>query len=290
MIPKLYILLHIYKAGGQTINHQIQLNLRHPAALPLHVGAMQLDISKATGSPANPGWISDRVFAHVAQNLRPVTRVAYGHMAYYGLHRQVTWSVEPRYVVFLRDPVERIISLYYYLRDISKNYWHYEITEARWDLEAWLEKSRALWHHNGQVRQLLIGTDDSVSTDRELTSEHLETAKRHLRSFWFVGLTQTFRPDAYYLYGKLGLRKFTADDRINANPNKPEVSPELRRSIAEQNLLDVELYEEACRQRSAWRRAHAAEYWANERLTTFRRHINNGIWGFLIAASPSWCC
>jgi hypothetical protein len=235
---------------------------------------MGMDIYKATGSPANPGWVTEKVHAHIRQNLKPETRVAYGHMAFYGMHRLATWPVTPRYVVFLRDPIERIISLYYYLRDMSPNFWHHELVNAQWDIADWLEKSKALWHHNGQVRQLLIGTEEAVLTERELSAAHLETAKRILRDFWFVGLTETYQPDAYFLYNQLGLRKFTAEERINANPKKPGVPKELRELIARYNPLDMALYEYARQRRAAWQRTHMIQYWANGQLTRYWRYLD----------------
>jgi hypothetical protein len=213
------------------------------------------------------------VRAHITQNLKPKTRVVYGHMAFYGLHELAAWPVQPRYVAFLRDPVERVISLYYYLRDKSANHWHQELAEAQWSIEGWLENSRALWHHNGQVRQLLIGSDDSVSTDRTLSRAHLEAAKHHLRDFWFVGLTETFQKDAFYLFNKLGLRKYQTDERVNANPDKPPVAAETRRAIARDNALDLELYAYAQTLRAEWLRTHWAEYQANLTLAQLRRFI-----------------
>lgn len=273
MMPKLIVLLHVYKTGGQTLHHNLRLNLPYPQGLPLYVGPMGLDISKATGSPANPGWQAQAVNAYVAQRLRPDTRVAYGHMAFYGLHEHAQHPVEARYAVFLRDPVERVISLYYYLRDMSRNHWHHELQEAGWDIEGWLERSRALWHLNGQVRQVLIGTDDSVLHERELSRHHLEAAKRRLRDFWFIGLTESFHADAHYLYHQFQFRKFHAEARMNANPAKPRVPAAVRRTIAQHNALGVELYSYARQLREAWLRAHRAEYRLGVWSAVLRRRL-----------------
>jgi hypothetical protein len=270
----LYILLHLYKTAGQTLNEQLKLNFRRPEALQLYVGPMGLDISKFSGSPANPGWVTERVREYVARGLKPQTRVAYGHMAYYGMHTLAAWPVTPRYVAFLRDPIERVISLYYYLRDKSENFWHQEIVEAQWDLETWLENSRALWQHNGQTRQLLIGSDDTVSTQRELSQAQLERAKQHLREFWFVGFTETFRADAFFLYSQLGLRRYHADEQVNANASKPTVTTEVRHTIAKFNTVDSELYAYAQELKAAWLRTHQWEYRAHQYRAHFWRFVD----------------
>jgi hypothetical protein len=273
MLPKLIVLLHIYKTGGQTLHHNLRLNLPYPLGLPLYVGPMGLDVSKATGSLANPGWQARAVNAHVARRLTPDTRVMYGHMAYFGLHHWVEHPVEPRYAVFFRDPVERVISLYYYLRDMSQNHWHHELREAGWDIEAWLERSRALWHLNGQIRQLLLGMDDSVEHVRDLSRDHLEAAKRRLRKFWFIGLMETFHTDAHFLYHHLRFRKFNAEAQMNANPAKPRVPAAMRQTIAEHNALGVELYAYARQLREAWLRAHWPEYRLGVWSAALRRRL-----------------
>jgi len=78
----LYILLHLYKTAGQTLATNIQLNLSGPLALQMYVGPMGLDISKAIGSPANPGWVTERVNTYAAENVGAHTRLVYGHMGH----------------------------------------------------------------------------------------------------------------------------------------------------------------------------------------------------------------
>jgi Sulfotransferase family len=164
-------------------------------------------------------------------------------MAYYGVHELVPGTAEPRYIVFLRDPVERVISLYFYLKYTSTNYWHREIVNHDWTIEDWLAHSEALWMHNGQLRHLLLGSYDEVERERTLTADHLVEGKRRLGQFWFVGLTEAFAPDARYLYGKLDFRRFHPRVVVNATPKKDVVSPAVREQIIAYNELDMELYE-----------------------------------------------
>ena len=273
MPPPLYILLHIYKTAGQTLEANIRLNLDRTRAIPMYVGPMGLDIHKAIGSPANPGWITDRVTAYARERVSEQANVVYGHMAFYGLHKCLGHSVQPRYGVFLRQPVERIISLYYYLRNKSVNHWHEELTQAGWDLSEWLEHSQALWQHNGQVRQLLIGSDESVLHQRDLTTAHLEAAKRHLQNFWHIGLTERFEADAQYLYGVLKFRKFHAEKQVNVTPQKPSVSDELRQHISRYCALDLELYAYAKRLRLARMATQPLRYIGPRLLARTRQHF-----------------
>ena len=261
MAQTIYIVFHIYKTAGQSLRSNFEKNFRDDEWLPMYAYPIGLD--KAM-SPANPGWDAERVYDYVAKRATSRTRCIFGHMAYFGVHNLVDSDVDPLYITFLRDPVERIISFYYHLRNQSPNVWGGEIVERNWSIEEWLDKSRLLAKCNGQLRQLLLGTYDEVLTERELTREHLEEGKRRLREFWYVGLTETFREDSHYLYGKLGFSRFHPQAVVNPTPDKKEVSPKTREYIAERNALDIELYQFAKKLRAEFINHNAFDYHFNK--------------------------
>jgi hypothetical protein len=243
MTRKLFIALHIYKTAGQTLGSNFRKNFRTGEWLPMYAGPIGLD--KTVGT-ANPGWDGEQVRDYVAKYATSKTKCISGHMAYFGIHNLVDSDREPLYIVFLRDPVERVASLYYYLKNKSTkttNYWYREIAEENWSIEEWLENSKALWITNGQLRQLLLDSYDEVLTEPNLRREHLEEGKRRLQQFWFVGLTETFHEDSHYVYGKLGFWRFHSETMVNITPGKKKVSSRTRDLIAERNTLDIELYQ-----------------------------------------------
>jgi hypothetical protein len=195
-------------------------------------------------------------------------------MAYVGVHELINIDATPRYFTFLREPVDRCISLYYYLRNDSDNVWHNEIVEGNWSIEEWFEKTKALWRCNGQLRQILVGSCEEVLTEPELTREHLEEGKRRLRQFWHVGLTEHFNEDSHYIYGKLGFRRYCPRSVVNPTSNKSEVAPATRQLIAERNELDIELYSYAKHMRTRFIRdnALAFNFNKNKALTIERIH------------------
>jgi len=271
MIPRgPVIFLHLYKTGGQTLHRTFRRNYPDDSWLPMYVGPMGLPIGKAEGSSANPGWIVEEARRYVRARATPRTRCVFGHFAYYGLHELLPATSRPRYVTFLREPVERVISLYYYLRNSSVNAWHDEIVRMNWSLPEWVERTPALWIRNGQVRQLLIGTYPAVETERELTREHLIEAQRRLGDFWFLGFTESFAQDAARLYRRLGFAEVELGEAVNVTPGKEPVPEAVRRRIQVDNALDVALYDHArqLRRHSPARRWFAAQ---ESRLRTLSR-------------------
>ncbi len=234
-----YCVLHLYKTAGSNLRFNFARNFADSEVLALYTDPMGLD--KGT-SPANPGWDLPKVQTYVAENATLQTRCLIGHMVYFGIHDLLGPGVDARYITFLRHPVERVISLYYHLRNQSQSDWHWEIVENDWSLEQWLTHSELLLADDGQTRQLLLGNVPGIERVRNLSSEHLEAAKRILAQFWFVGLQETFDHDANYIYGQASFRRFHPQARIYATPEKRSVDARLREMIAERNQLDLELY------------------------------------------------
>jgi hypothetical protein len=281
MNQNLYIVLHIYKTAGQTLRHNFQANFRGDAWLPMYVGPIGLDESVGSG---NPGWDVERINRYVVQKVTDRMRCIFGHMAYFGMHELVSASVTPRYITFLREPVDRCVSFYYFLKNKSQNVWHNEIVERNWSLEEWFEKTKALWRYNGQLRQILLGSYEEVLTEPELTREHLEEAKRRLQQFWYVGLTEHFNEDSHYLYGRLGFWRYCGGAVINATPSKGEVSPATRQLIAERNALDLELYEYAKELRTRFIRENALAFHLGKNKALMIRQLHHGA-----SSALGWC-
>ena len=242
----------------------------------MYVGPMGLPQDKEAGSTANPGWVGGRVKAYVGERGTSATRCVFGHFAYYGIHRLLPGPVEPRYVIFLRNPVQRLNSLYYYLRNNSPNYWHHEIIRSGWSIDEWLESTPALWVRNGQVRQLLIGTYPEVEHEPALHRDHLEEAKRRLRTFWFVGLTELFSQNSAKLYRRLGFTQLHGEAIVNATRDKQAAAPETIRRILAKNELDLELYQYGRQLHQARAIRGRVGGWRRKVMTRLRRL---GHWG-----------
>jgi hypothetical protein len=153
---------------------------------------------------------------------------------------------------FLRDPVERILSMYYFCRDRNPDEFEIYRKANELDLTSFLEA--ALWDPcirknvwNNQVWQLAHGyahQDNRTIGDFE-ASELLGLAKQHLLEFSFVGFTETFDTDASTILKHLSIPEPSRIPRLNdlpARPHSEELSPAVLNLLAELTVMDNQLY------------------------------------------------
>lgn len=235
----LCVVLHVPKTAGQSLLQTFDRSYEGRGLLRLYPGRIVVPTrGKRTISDA---WDTARVDRYVIEHGSGETRCLFGHLAYLGVHAVLGAETSASYVTFLREPVQRFVSSYHYLKTRSKSSVGEAIAREGWSLDTF----SAIPHtRNLQLRHLILGSPVADPAEPEMTREHLEEGKRRLRQFWFVGLTETFDEDAHYLYGKLGFQRFGAE-WVNATPGKEMVSPALWQAIAERNALDIELYEYA---------------------------------------------
>lgn len=165
----------------------------------------------------------------------------FGHMAF-GLHR---WLPRPAvYVTLLREPVDRVISHYYYALHATDHPLHRRVVDEGMTLEDYLVSGVLDELNDGQVRRLSGARDEAIpygSVPREL----LDVAKRNLREqFAAVGLTERFDESVLLFSRALGWKNVHYVT-LNVTPGRPlrsSVPATLRRTIERYNLLDAELY------------------------------------------------
>lgn len=131
---------------------------------------------------------------------------------------------------FLRDPVERVLSLYYYCKGQNPDDYEIYSLAQQLNLEEFLKhslKNNLLRTAvcNNQAWQLAHGYGHG--TDRDYFSfeeqEIQELAISHLKNFSFVGFTETFEADRNNILKKLGISLPRENVIINAGGNNPAV-------------------------------------------------------------------
>jgi hypothetical protein len=161
--------------------------------------------------------------------------------------------LEGRYsFTFLRDPIERILSYYYFCKTRDpKEFEVYALTQ-----ELTLERFLALglerpvvkaciW--NNQAWQLANGYGHS--NGRYITSytpeEILELAIRHLDDFSYIGFTETFKKDRDHILKAIGISPPKANIVSNSNPGRltaRDLPTSTLKLLEELTHLDRELY------------------------------------------------
>ena len=217
--------LHIPKAGGTTLGefvfNQCQDGSGRDEGL-LNSGVLFLSY----------GFIKDdgpTLPSHVGQLLASTSlRAVLGHFSF-GLHEHLTRP--STYVTMLRDPVERVVSLYHYLQ-----------LEGRMDIEQFIAEPPIKEVDNDQVRRI-SGEDPAIGA---CTVEMLRLAQQNLqRHFSVVGVTERLEETLVLLERRLGWTKEVATYPRNVNPAKSRVKdvPErVMKAIRRRNELDSELY------------------------------------------------
>ena len=221
------IFVHIPKTAGTTMYQVIQRNYASKAMYVIGVD----------------GWHDE--FKRLSDCRKAELLLIGGH-AGFGMHRFLPKPCA--YFTILRDPIERTISDYYYIRRTPQSGFYDQVNAKNISLLDFLNLGLDALVDNGQTR-LLCGLENGFEVGfGECTREMLETAKRNLRDhFVVVGLTEEFDATLILLKKALGWRKL-AYARQNVSPNRlkqSEISQVTLDAIARVNVLDAELYDYA---------------------------------------------
>jgi hypothetical protein len=131
---------------------------------------------------------------------------------------------------FLRNPIERVLSFYYYCKGQNPNELEIYSLAQQLSLEEFLNHSQKNNLHrtavcNNQAWQLAYGFGHG--TDRGYFSfeeqEMQELAISHLKNFSHIGFTETFEADRNIILKKLGIPRPRENVITNASGNNPAV-------------------------------------------------------------------
>jgi hypothetical protein len=182
-------------------------------------------------------------FKGLDESARAKIQVLEGHMPF-GLHAFLPQPAT--YVTLLREPVDRVISIYYYVLRSPRHYAHAQVSAQQIDLETFVSGEIAKGVDNGQTR-LISGVGSTPDFDG-CSRETLELAKKNLREhFSVIGLTKKFDETLILLKRTLGwgLPFYTRKNITRERPYRSNPPQALVKLIRQRNKWDVELYEYA---------------------------------------------
>ncbi len=226
-MPRKALFLHIQKTAGTSV---VNLAMKHYRKSMIHHG--------------------DHVGHQPEEYLG--TQFVSGHFGYEFAQTLMT----DRYCfTFLRDPVERVLSFYYFCRSqdpkLFPMYKYAQETTLDDFLQAGFDDpfvEPRIW--NNQVWQLACGYSNTKrrSPDSFEPDELLGLAIEHLEAFNHIGFTETFAGDQQIILNALNLPARRSEVVANANPKRKEVADMPERTLAllhELTELDRKLYQHA---------------------------------------------
>jgi sulfotransferase famil protein len=224
MKRKTIIFLHIPKTGGLTLS-KIALQNYSPNAI------YRIDGSRPQESQEE--------FRNLPDTRKMEIDFLEGHLSF-GIHE---YTPKPStYMTILRDPIDRVISAYYYMLTTHDHPFHERTNEFK-SIEEFLESKTFNFINNGQVR--LLSDSDNLNYG-ECPKELVDIALLNLRNhFSFVGLLERFDDYLVSCYKNLdwSYPVYTKVNVTKHRPKKNQISDKARKIIANHNVLDIELYE-----------------------------------------------
>lgn len=215
------VFVHVPKAGGSTFYSILRDVYRLPELYKLSRDAGAL-----------------RAYNELSVSRKSRVRAIYGHVDYgvAGLQAQTA-----QYITFVREPVARAASLYYYIKHMTDDAQH--DLAMRMDLAKFVETSGNTEFDNGMVRRF-SGVGETVALGR-CTREMLEMAKRNLTQFAFIGVTERFDESYALLCQRFGWPiRYYPGEKINIRrPKIGTLSAEALDVIRRHSALDQELYQ-----------------------------------------------
>jgi hypothetical protein len=235
-IPRPLIWLHIPKAGGSTLQEVIVR--QYMCGFGFRFTGDRAQVAAFKALPGRTRTKFDLVHGHV----------------HFGIHQWVPEAAT--YITMLREPVDRVVSHYYFILRDKAHYIHRYIREYNLTLDNFrdLDPRSDLWTlinrtnevDNDMVRWLTPKEHFEVKLG-QVTRAMLEEAKWNLaNAFTCFGLMERFDESLECFRRALGWEDVSYTERKNVNPERPpldEMRPDALEAIRHANRYDIELYE-----------------------------------------------
>ncbi len=154
-------------------------------------------------------------------------KVIHGHFCYLDLARNYRLDKSTPVITWVRDPVERVISNYFYLQKILRQI----LREEQRSVNILSRMERSLIEYS------------CVEINRNRMFRFLKGFR--LQDFFFVGIQEHFSDDLSFLVQTLGFRNPVEYKHNQSFEQRSEVSQQIREEIRRLNHKDEAIYREA---------------------------------------------
>lgn len=163
---------------------------------------------------------------------------------HFGFAAHPKLSDPSEYFTVLRDPIERVISEYYFIK--NKGMYYQQLIESEnLGLEEYIHHPETFYLNNLQTR-LISGV--RYESGEEVTKEMYDLALENLKKFEVFGITENMGSTLALFYLVLGWKRIPYYLKSNINSQRPKrenISQQEIDSIRERDKYDVMLYHEA---------------------------------------------
>jgi hypothetical protein len=169
--------------------------------------------------------------------------VLIGHV-HFGLHEYL--SEPATYMTMLRDPVDRVVSHYHFVKTMPSHYLHTRLMANGHTLYEYAVRDRTMELDNDQVRWLCRRPHQDVPVGK-VSRDMVEEAKWNLaNAFSVVGLQERFEESLACLSEAFGWADVRPPERKNVTKERPtlrQIPDDTIRAIRDVNRYDIELYD-----------------------------------------------
>jgi hypothetical protein len=224
----LVIFLHIPKCAGTTLVEEVLRRRFPPERLLIHYNA-------------GTGELLERLRTMNEREKRLLECIA-GHFAF-GIHELLPQPCT--YITLLRNPVERVISHFEYVKRQKSHYLHALASAEGTSLLDYVSSLQNTEVKNGQA-QLLAGIGWGVHSGKT-EKEILDRAKKNLENhFALAGVMEQFDAFIYLIWRILGwdVCGYEKKNVTRTTASLTAIPDETLRAIAAYNRLDQQLYDQ----------------------------------------------
>lgn len=213
------IFLHIPKTAGTTLNRLIEWEY------PL------LQIYSV--DPVFFTWSSNHLH-HLPPARLQRYRMFKGHMLF-GLHRVLPQPAT--YITVLRDPVDRVLSAYYFMRGYKLHPLYWKFRRENWTLEDFIRRSP----RTDVQCKVIAGAVYEEPCTAEICAEAMNNLERY---FSVVGLSERFEESLALMKLRFGwkLESYSSFNVTRSRPKKRDLPQSTLDLISEKNQYDLALY------------------------------------------------
>ena len=162
-----------------------------------------------------------------------------GHM-FFGYHK--LFSGDTTYITMLRDPIDRIVSGYYYILSHPNHFLHAKFKAEKISLETYIQGDYNLQLENGMTAYI----SGSKPADGIPTETQLDLAIKHIDThFAAIGILERYDESLLMYRYQLGWNELPVYFRKNTTSERAatqSISAENLGIISERNWADIALY------------------------------------------------